>query len=108
MFSPSAEAASERHILGSHKDPRPISPHPKFPHMHAVIALHGGIDGGCRCESMGSITVRMGISAVQLTPDHLFGNASATAVWEAAPVRTINKRYGRERGHEATLAARLH
>jgi hypothetical protein len=34
-------------------------------------------------------------------------NASATAVWEAAPVRTIDKRYGRERGHKATLAAHL-
>jgi hypothetical protein len=75
--------------------------------MHAVIAFHVEIDGGCRCESIGSITVRMGISAVQMTPDHPFGNASATTVWEAAPVRTIDKRYGRERGHEATLAAQL-
>jgi hypothetical protein len=39
--------------------------------------------------------------------DHPFGNASATAVWEAALVRTIDKRYGRERGHKATLAALL-
>jgi hypothetical protein len=75
--------------------------------MHAVIALHGGVDGGCRCESIGSITVRMGISAVQMTPDHPFGNASTTAIWRVAPVRIIDKRYGRERGHEAILAAHL-
>jgi hypothetical protein len=54
-----------------------------------------------------SYATAAGISAVQMTPDHPFGNASATAVWEAAPVMAIDKQYGREHGHEVTLAAHL-
>jgi hypothetical protein len=69
--------------------------------------IHNFVGCSARLQKRQESAIYMGISAVQMTPDHPPDNVSATAVWEAAPVRAIDKRYGREHGHEATLAAGL-